>query len=185
VTPTGTTGRFLRAVARVPGQTAECGCTTRVTRCIAGLTANSPPAARTGESKKRTGRAVGAAAPKDDWPRRTRRSATATEGHHDDGQRSDADADASVVLCRATGPYQASQGPARRNQQRAASAKLAPSFAKVILSSDDRFQYPSYRNGSRRGRGLHEQGDWVKAGVVDMADRPVVEELRGTSASRQ
>jgi hypothetical protein len=76
-----------------------------------------------------------AAAPKDDWPRRTRRSATATESDHDDdGQQNDADADADapVVPGRATGPSQASQAPARRNQQRAASgAKLAPSsFAK-------------------------------------------------------
>jgi hypothetical protein len=100
-----------------------------------------------------------AAALKDDWPRRTRRSATATESDHDDdddghGQQGDAGADAPVVPDRATtGPSQASQAPARRKQQRAASgAKLAPSFAKVILSSDVRlFQYPSYRNGSRGG----------------------------------
>jgi hypothetical protein len=42
------TCRSLRAVARVPGRTAESACTMRATRRTAVRTANAPPAARTG-----------------------------------------------------------------------------------------------------------------------------------------
>ena len=134
-----------------------------------------------------------AAAPKDDWPRRTRRSATATESDHDDddGQQNDADADADadapVVPDRATGPSQASQAPARCNQQRAASgAKLAPIIRKKLSSHlTSGFSVPIIQEWiSTSPRSPHEQGDGVKAGVVDMADCHVVEELRGTGAPR-
>jgi hypothetical protein len=52
--------RFLRAVARVPGQTAECGCTARATRRTADPMANVPPAARTGGESEATGSSTSA-----------------------------------------------------------------------------------------------------------------------------
>ena len=56
--------RSLRAVARVPRQTAECGCTTRATRRIAGPTANVPPAAKTGGESETTGSCPSARPPR-------------------------------------------------------------------------------------------------------------------------
>lgn len=66
-----------------------------------------------------------AAAPKDEWPRRTRRSTTVEESEDDDGQGdADADADPDVgVDVDPPVPTGSSQAPARRNQQRTASAK--------------------------------------------------------------
>jgi len=63
-----------------------------------------------------------AAAPKDEWPRRTRRSTTVEESEGDNEQ-GDADADADVDV-NPPAPTGSSQAPARRNQQqRTASSK--------------------------------------------------------------
>ena len=65
-----------------------------------------------------------AAAPKDEWPRRTRRSATVEESEDDDQGDADADADADAdENVDPPAPTASSQAPARRNQQRTASAK--------------------------------------------------------------
>jgi hypothetical protein len=71
-----------------------------------------------------------AAAPKDEWPRRTRRSTTVEESEDGGGGQGDADADADAdadpdveVDVDPPVPTGSSQAPARRNQQRTASAK--------------------------------------------------------------
>jgi hypothetical protein len=65
-----------------------------------------------------------AAAPKDEWPRRTRRTATASEDEQGDEADADADADADELPATAPDPPAPSQQPpVRRNQQRTANAR--------------------------------------------------------------
>jgi len=92
-----------------------------------------------------------AAAPKDEWPRRTRRSATAEESE-DDNEQGDADADGDVdVDVDPPAPAASSQAPARRNQQqRTASANAR--HAGMDADGDEEPPRAGRRGKGRRGR---------------------------------
>jgi len=92
------------------------------------------------------------AAPKDEWPRRTLRSATVEESE-DDNEQGDADADADAevdadVDVVPPAPTGSSRAPVRRNQQRAASAN-----ARRVGKDGDGDKEPrtTRRGRSRRG----------------------------------
>jgi hypothetical protein len=95
-----------------------------------------------------------AAAPKDDWPRRTRRTATEESGDEQQQQQSDdadadADADVDVDAQPATAvpadpppaPSSQPQPPVRRNRQRTVNARYC-STAPVIRKADNTFSVP-------------------------------------------
>jgi hypothetical protein len=96
-----------------------------------------------------------AAAPKDDWPRRTRRTATEeSEGEQQQQQSDDAEADAdadvdvdvdaqpaTAVSADPPPPGPSSQPSVRRNQPRAVKARYC-STAPVIRKADNTFSVP-------------------------------------------